>query len=255
MSEEAPQPEKPNISAALTAWRWPIVVVFVALFALIAFVYILRTPERLIESAVKGAANFQKATITQTFTASLPEFESERGGLLELAKVTATESFKSQDELKYDFRWFELSAGTTTTEIRVPVTYRYHLRMRDVWRLDVENGVCIVHAPEVRPSQPPAVHIDKMEKSSDEGWARFNVDEQMVKLEKTIMPTIRKYAGDEKHMAAVRENCRKTVEEFVQDWLVREHQWGEGKLNVVKVYFPGESDEPQVIPIQSQEAP
>ena len=217
MSEEAPQPEKPNISAALTAWRWPIVVVFVALFALIAFVYILRTPERLIESAVKGAANFQKATITQTFTASLPELESERGGLLELAKVTATESFKSQDELKYDFRWFELSAGTTTTEIRVPVTYRYHLRMRDVWRLDVENGVCIVHAPEVRPSQPPAVHTDKMEKSSDEGWARFNVDEQMVKLEKTITPTIRKYAGDEKHMAAVRENCRKTVEEFVKD--------------------------------------
>ena len=46
MSEEAPQPEKPNISAALTAWRWPIVLVFVALFALIAFVYILRTPER-----------------------------------------------------------------------------------------------------------------------------------------------------------------------------------------------------------------
>ena len=52
----------------------------------------------------------------------------------------------------------------------------------------------------------------------------------MVKLEKTITPTIRKYAGDEKHMAAVRENCRKAVEEFVQDWLVREHQWGEGKL-------------------------
>ena len=50
-------------------------------------------------------------------------------------------------------------------------------------------------------------------------------------------------------------NCRKAVEEFVQDWLVREHQWGEGKLRVVKVYFPGETDEPQVIPIQSQEAP
>ena len=116
MSEEAPQPEKPNISAALTAWRWPIVVVFVALFALIAFVYILRTPERLIESAVKGAANFQKATITQTFTASLPEFESERGGLLELAKVTATESFKSQDELKYDFR------SVSYTHLTLPTT-------------------------------------------------------------------------------------------------------------------------------------
>ena len=59
MSEEAPQPEKPNIPAALTEWRWPIVVVFVALFALIAFVYILRTPERLIESAVKGPRTFK----------------------------------------------------------------------------------------------------------------------------------------------------------------------------------------------------
>ena len=235
------------------AWRWPLVVVFIALFGLIAFVYILRIPGQLVESAGKGvvgvaealdgaAAKLLKGTITETFTASLPKLETERGGLLELSKVTATETFRSKDELTYDFRWFEVDVGTTITEIRVPVTYRYHLRMRDAWQLSVTNNVCIVHAPEIRPSQPPAIHTDRMEKSSDEGWARFNAEEQMTKLEKTITPTLRKYAGDEQHLDVIRENCRKTVSEFIEDWLLREGQWGEGRLRVVKVYFPGEGE-------------
>ncbi|HJN83071.1 MAG: hypothetical protein QF749_07480 [Verrucomicrobiota bacterium] len=237
------------------AWRWPVVIVLIAAFGLGTFVYVIstliRTPERLIETAGKGvagvanalddaAAKFRQGTITETFTASLPKLESQRGGLLELSKVTATETFRSKDELTYDFRWFEVDVGTTITEIRVPVTYRYHLRMRDAWQLSVTNNVCIVHAPEIRPSQPPAIHTDRMEKSSDEGWARFNAEEQMTQLEKTITPTIRKYASDEQHLDVIRENCRKTVSEFIEDWLLREGQWGEDRLRVVKVYFSGE---------------
>ena len=222
------------------AWRWPVVIVLIAALGLGAFVYVIstliRTPERLVESAAK----FRQGNITETFAASLPKLETERGGLLELSKVTATETFRSKDELTYDFRWFEVDVGTTTTEIRVPVTYRYHLRMRDAWQLSVTNNVCIVHAPEIRPSQPPAIHTDRMEKSSDEGWARFNAEEQMTQLEKTITPTIRKYASDEQHLDVIRENCRKTVSEFIEDWLLREGQWGEDRLRVVKVYFSGE---------------
>ena len=56
-------------------------------------------------------------------------------------------------------------------------------------------------------------------------------------------------------MAAVRENCRKTVEEFVEDWLVRENQWGEGKLRVVKVYFPDEEENLQPIVSELPEEP
>ena len=81
-----------------------------------------------------------------------------------------------------------------------------------------------------------------MEKSSDEGWARFNAEEQMAKLEKAITPTIRDYARDDRHLGVVRENCRKTVSEFIEDWLLREGQWGEGRLRFLKVYFPGEGD-------------
>ena len=240
------------------AWRWPLVIVLIAAFGLGAFVYVIstliRTPERLVESAGKGvvgvaealdgaAAKLLKGTITETFTASLPKLESERGGLLELAKVTATETFRSEDERTYGFKWFEVDAGTTITEIRVPVTYRYHLRMRDAWQLSVTNNVCIVHAPAIRPSQPPAIHTDRMEKSSNEGWARFNADEQMAKLEKAITPTLRKFAGDGQHLDVVRENCRKTVSEFIEDWLLREGQWGDGRLHFVKVYFTGEADD------------
>ena len=56
-------------------------------------------------------------------------------------------------------------------------------------------------------------------------------------------------------MNAVRENCRKTVEEFVEDWLARENQWGEGKFRVVKVYFPGEAEEAEAIPTPPGEKP
>ncbi|HJN89105.1 MAG TPA: hypothetical protein QGG93_02140 [Verrucomicrobiota bacterium] len=246
------EPTKPA-PGGIAAWRWPSVIVLLAALGLVAFVYLIKTPERMIETAGRGAAGvasalddaaakFRQGNITETFVSSLPRMESEQGGLLELAKVTATETFRSEDELTYDFTWFEIDAGTTTTEIRVPVTYRYHLRMRDVWRLSVTNSVCIVHAPRIYPSQPPAIHTDQMEKSSDEGWARFNVDEQMAKLEKTITPTIRSYAGDERHFDVVRENCRKTVSEFIEDWLLREGQWGDDRLRVVKVYFPGEGE-------------
>ncbi|MDP6794965.1 MAG: hypothetical protein QF721_10935 [Verrucomicrobiota bacterium] len=245
-----PAPERPSKlprdteqrSSGHAAWRWPVVIVLLAALGLGAFVYLtstlIRTPERLVESA----ARFREGNITETFVASLPKLETERGGLLELAKITATETFRSEDELTYDFKWFEIDAGTTITEIRVPVTYRYHLRMRDVWQLTVSNSVCVVHAPAIRPSQPPAIHTDRMEKSSDEGWARFNAEEQMAKLEKAITPTIRDYAGDDRHLGVVRENCRKTVSEFIEDWLLREGQWGDGRLRFVKVYFPGEAD-------------
>ena len=79
-----------------------------------------------------------------------------------------------------------------------------------------------------------------MEKSSNEGWARFNADEQMAVLERAITPTIRKYALENNRILSIRENCRKTVEEFVEGWLLKEGQWGESGFNIVKVYFPGE---------------
>ena len=84
------------------------------------------------------AANFQKATITQTFTASLPQFESERGGLLELAKVTAYGIVQKSARVAATFA-VELSAGNDDYRDScagdVPLSPACAM-----WRLDVENG-------------------------------------------------------------------------------------------------------------------
>ena len=95
MSDEPVKTEPSGISE----WRWPSVIVLVAALGLVAFIYFIKTPERLVETAGKGAlevakvldeaaAKFRRGKITETFVASLPKLESERGGLLELAKVS-----------------------------------------------------------------------------------------------------------------------------------------------------------------------
>ena len=54
--------------------------------------------------------------------------------------------------------WDRFSLGETVSEIRVPVTYRYHLRLADAWEIEISDQTCIVHAPRIRASQPPASH-------------------------------------------------------------------------------------------------
>jgi hypothetical protein len=183
--------------------------------------------------------------ITKTFVAAIPEISPAGAGNLELATAGQTEIFRAQDE-KSIF-WDKLYLGRTVSEIRVPATYRYHLRLSDPWRLDVSGQTCIVIAPVIRPSLPPAIHTDQMEKKSDEGWGRFNAREQMADLEKGITPTLSRYATDDRHLALVREPCRKTVAEFVKTWLLKEDQWRTDRFHTIKVIF---ADETNAVPEQ-----
>src|SRR5207249_7543908 len=179
------------------------------------------------------ADKFMRGNITKTFVAAIPEISSTGAGGLELATSDQTETFRAEDE-KSIF-WDKLYLGKTISEIRVPVTYRYHLRLADPWQLDVSGQTCIVIAPAIRPSLPPAIHTDKMEKKSDEGWGRFNAREQMAELEKSITPTLSNYAADERHTALVREQCRKTVAEVVKSWLLKGEHWRAHRLLAIKL--------------------
>jgi len=252
-----PAPASPPAAPAhgpWAAWRWPLVVIAVALFALIAFIVSLKTTKQVydetMDRAGRGidkaaaaardiAARFQRGTITETFTAAIPRLQDTGMGNLELATAEATESFTRADSKT--IAWDLLYLGTTETEIKVPVTYRYHLRLADRWRLDVSNQTCVVYAPAIQPSLPPAIHTDRMEKKSERGWARFNVGEQMNQLEQSITPTLRRYAGDPRHMRMVRETCRMTVAEFVKNWLLQEDHWRQDRFHSIKVIFPDET--------------
>lgn len=249
-----PQPSTPHTNDRLVRFRWPLVIVVIFGMALLGYLASLwmakRTyDETLARTAQAGeyaagkaqaiAEKFLSGNITKTFVAAIPEVSTTGSGNLELATSEQVETFRAEDEKSV--LWDKLYLGKTVSELRVPVTYRYHLRLADPWRLDVSGQTCVVMAPPVRPSLPPAIHTDRMEKKSDAGWGRFNAAEQMTELEKSVTPALSQYANDERHLALVRELCRKTVAEFVQAWLLKEDQWRNDRFHTIKVIFADET--------------
>ena len=185
------------------------------------------------------AGKFSQQHITETFLSVLPTLARTAGGTLELASATSVETFRREDEKTV--AWDLIYLGKTISEISVPVTYRYHVVLRDPWRLEISGSTCVVHAPAIRPTLPPAIHTDKMLKRSDAGWARFDAREQMAELERSLTPRLARTAGDPRRLALAREECRKTVAEFVRDWLLREDHWRKDRFTAIEVVF---ADEP-----------
>jgi hypothetical protein len=232
------------------ALRWPAVVLTLGLVAYLAVHQVSRTAREggraavgvvreLGTGVVNIAAAFRSGTITNTFISAIPTFAPESGARLELASFEAVETMRTTDELRV--AWDLIPLGTTISEIRVPVTYRYHLRLDEPWRLEVKGQSCMVHAPRIRPSLPPAIHTDRLEKFSDSGWLRFNEDEQMEELERGITPMLSQRAADPTHVELVREICRREVAEFVRSWLLLEDHWREDGFRSVTVVFADET--------------
>lgn len=213
----------------LRSLRWPLAIVALGVLVLLGWLAFLRW-------CSPGA--FTRVDVTTRFIASLPQISRAPGGLLELATATATETFRRANERHTAWGWIYL--GATVSEIRVPVTYRYHLKLAGKWNIEIAGSVCRVLAPPIEPTLPPALHTDSMEKRLDAGWARFDGSEQLDTLEREITPTITRYAGEPSRIALVREHCRKTVEEFVRAWLMRERQWPDE--NRVEVSFADETE-------------
>jgi hypothetical protein len=188
------------------------------------------------------AEKFRTGTITTTFVEGLPRSDSTHGNILELATSETHEFFRREDSRQTLWGWLDL--GTTVSEIRVPVTFRYHLKLSEQWLLTTRGNVCVVQAPVIRPSLPPAIHTDRLEKSSQSGWARFNKAENLAELEKQLTPLLNARAADPRHLRNVREECRKSVAEFIRNWLVREDHWRKDRFTAVMVVFQDELSRP-----------
>ena len=243
---------QPRWLAVLHVLRWPVVVAVLALVALFGIRELFETAREggratvdtvraLGEGAAEVASRFATGTVTTTFVSAIPRLVPDCGTLLELAAFEATETISRTDDKRIFLDIVPL--GATVSEIRVPVTYRYHLRLDEEWTLSVADGTCVVHAPPIRPTLPPAIHTDRMEKRSESGWLRFNEDEEMESLERSLTPTLVIRAEDPDHLELVRERCRSRVGEFVRSWLLLEDQWGDGRLTSVSVIF---ADEPNL---------
>jgi hypothetical protein len=196
------------------------------------------TVEQAGELATTIAERFKTGTITTTFTAALPRLVPDGGTTLELATLEAIETFTKTDERRVLFDLVTL--GKNVTEIRAPATYRYHVRLGDPWRIEVRDQACVVFAPRLRPTLPPAVHTDRMEKQSTSGWLRFDAEEQMEELTKSITPTLSKRAAAPETLELVRHRARRRVAEFVRNWLLHEEHWRADRFRSVTVVFADE---------------
>jgi len=185
------------------------------------------------------AEHFQKQTITESFHENVKRIASTQGDVLELAVLDTEETVT-----KYDTKTLFNDAiylGTTVAEIRAMVVYRYHLKLSEEWKLTVENGRCVVVAPAIRPSLPPAIRTETMEKKSEAGWLRFNAAENMAELEKGLTPMLERRAAAPGKIKHVREASRTSVAKFVQHWVLKEQKLHDQEsIREIVVIFPDE---------------
>jgi hypothetical protein len=192
-----------------------------------------------IQHTLSGSA---QVSLKQSFLAEIPLIAHAGTGRLELAKVDRVETLKSEDTLS--LLWDTISLGTSTAEIRVPATYRYYVKLDDPWEIDTQGAVCRVKAPRLRTMLPPAIHTHRMEKRMDNGWARFNVNEQLASLERQLTPTLVQYAEEETLMVLVRDQARKSLARFVRHWLLDLRPELSEEIQFVDVLFDGEPADP-----------
>lgn len=234
-------------TAGISRARWTgLTIIALAVCALVVVLKTCHTTEEgigigkiLIKKLPEMAEKFKTGTITHTFVERIPDISPTHGDVLELTTSRSDESFTRSDSRS--ILWNRIYLGTTVSEIRVPTTFRYHIRLSDSWRLASKDKVCFVLAPPIRPSLPPAIHTDRMEKSTASGWARFDKDDNLAALERSITPELEQRAGDAKHIKLVREGCRQSVADFVKKWLMKEDHWRSDRFSSIVVVFPDEA--------------
>ena len=192
-----------------------------------------------------GAEFFGSSTITEvrkSFEEYLTGISASGSGKLEIATYETMAWFSETNEKRYV--WGAIPGGLTVLEIKVPVTYRYHVELDGEWRIDIDNSICRVTAPPINPSQPPALHTDRMVKRIEQSWIRFDGHQLLDELERSITPELKRRAPN--HIPVVREHGRKVVAEFIRTWLLREERWRD-RFHVVEVRF---ADEPEPEPAE-----
>ena len=194
-------------------------------------------PARAARELAGAARAFARVDVTQRFLSSLPAARGE--ARLELATAETVETISRSDERRAF--WDLVSLGATTVEIRVPVTWRWYVPLDAEWHAVLEDGVLTVSAPALRPSLPPAIHTDGIERRIEADWLRFDGAEQLARLERELTPLLAARAGDPRHLALGRPAARDALADLA-------HRFAAGTLateppRAVLVRF---ADEPEV---------
>lgn len=238
MNEPAPTPQ--HRPARAGCWRGLAIIAMLSLLALGVTGWFFLSSLKNAASWLSGLPeHLVQQDLETTFRESITRISGTQGDILEVATLETDETVTRYD-MKTAFHEL-IYLGTTVSEIRTPVVYRYHIQISQPWQLRVENGQCIVRAPALRPSLPPAVRTEGMQKKSESGWLRFNAEENLAALEKELTPTLERRAGNKSHLDPIREAARKSVAEFVKRWLLSQPESQRTAIQGITVIFPDDN--------------
>ncbi len=157
------------------------------------------------------------------------------GGLLEVSSMRMTEQF----DKRFVYEVLGLEVGETVAHVRVPATYRYHIQLAPLWKIERTDEVFRVVTPPVKPSLPVAVDLAHLEQDEGGTWLLlpFNADADREALLREITGKLSQKAASPAYLALQREDARKTVTEFVEKWLVTQEPWQSAKQPRIEVVF------------------
>ena len=157
------------------------------------------------------------------------------GGLLEVSSMRMTEQF----DKRFVYEVLGLEVGETVAHVRVPATYRYHIQLAPLWKIERTDEVFRVVTPPVKPSLPVAVDLAHLEQDEGGTWllVPFNAEKDREALMREITGKLAQKAASPAYLALQREDARKTVTEFVEKWLVTREPWKSARQPRIEVVF------------------
>jgi len=240
LTSEVPNP--PRIRSG--CWKWLALIVIASAFIGGLLVWKLTDESLGLLSSIGRWFKDEAVTrsVEETFRERITRVRSNEGDVLEVATVETEETFTRLDSRDLFSGWIPL--GTTLSEIRVPVVYRYHVLLSDPWNVEVTGDQISVTAPVIRPSLPPAIRTDGMQKKSTAGWARFNAADNLSHLERELTPRMERRAAEARRVNLSRDAAREAVEKFVRRWILDSHP--EHEQAKVEILFADEKRTPPV---------
>ncbi len=215
MSESPTPPPAPPPRRRGAGWVFG--VIGLAILPLIGTAFLLHGVNDAIREWRSWLAEITQQRVRTTFQEEVSRVVSTQGETLEVAVLETNETVT-----RYDMRTLLddlLYLGTTVSEIRVPVVFRYQIRLSEEWKLTQQRGRARLICPALHAAKPPALRTEGMEKKSEAGWLRFNAAENLAALERELTPALEKRADHASHVSRVREAARSSVKAFVRRWM------------------------------------
>ena len=235
--------ENGNPRPSHTPWALAFAAVAVVVIVAASFVYVFQSARSLPEDVIKGgrqalqdiasvAAAFRTGTVTTTFRSYATEVTGTTR--LQFAEVKQMEVFERRDEA--GVLWGTFALPDVVVEARAPVEYTYFLDLDKRWEFHLEGKDIHVVAPPVEHNRP-SVDVSALRYEVREGSILRDEQIALDRLRAELSSLAERRARQQ--VPLVRETGRRSVEAFVETWLVQRFADGDGYR--ARVRFAGEA--------------